>query len=122
MVRLRLIQYGILQGIDASPLRTPVYLAYVFEDKFVHVYSKPASGVLYKDKAKFIRIKKKSRYLQSPYVDYCQLDRVHNEVEKDYDAFKKDNQIRYVAWFAITYSYFNFNKISIYFYAVEMSD
>ena len=117
-----MVQLGILQGIDASPLRTPAYPAYVSEDKSVHVYSEPASGVLYKDKAIFIRLKKKSRYLQSPYVDYRQLDRVRNEVEKDYDAFKKDNQRRYVAWFCITYSYFNFNKISIYFYAVGMWD
>ena len=108
--------------MDASALRSPAYPAHISDDKSLQVYSEPASGVLYKDKAKVIRIKKKSRYLQSPYVDYCKLDRVRNEVEKDYDAFKKDNQRRYVAWFAITYSYFNFNKISIYFYAVEMSD
>ena len=82
--------------MDASTLRTPTYRAHVFDDKSVQVYSEPASGVVYKDKAKVIRIKKKYRYLQSPYVDYCKLERLRNELEKDYDAFKKDNQRRYV--------------------------
>ena len=122
MVRLRLIQYDILQGINVSPVRTPAYPAHVSDEKSLQVYSEPASAVEYKDKIKLIRIKRKSKYLQSPYIDYCQVDRIRNEVEKEYDAFKKDNQRRYVAWFCITYSYFNFNKISIYFYAVGMSD
>ena len=82
--------------MDVSALRTPTYRAHASDDKFVQVYSKPASGVVYKDKAKVIRIKKKSRCLQSPYVDYCKLERLRNELEKDYDAFKKDNQRRYV--------------------------
>ena len=93
--------------MDVSALRTPTYRAHASDDKFVQVYSKPASGVVYKDKAKVIRIKKKFRYLHSPYVDYCKLERLRNELEKDYNAFKKDNKKRYVLWFVIIYSYFN---------------
>ena len=93
--------------MDASALRTPTYRANVSDDKSIQVYSEPTSSVVYKDNAKVIRIKKKSRHLQSPYVDYCKLEKLRNALEKDYDAFKKDNQRRYVLWFAITYSYFN---------------